>query len=44
MGIRTALSVKYAQGDLIIVDSMDIADHKTKVRPCCAVWIYMSLS
>lgn len=30
MGLRTALSVKYAQGDLTIVDSMEITNHKTK--------------
>lgn len=30
MGLRTALSVKYAQGDLSIVDSFDMNSHKTK--------------
>lgn len=30
MGLRTALSVKYAQGDLCVVDSMEMDLHKTK--------------
>lgn len=30
MGLRTALSVKYAQGDLSVVDSLDMSSHKTK--------------
>lgn len=30
MGLRTALSVKYAQGDLSLVDSFDMSSHKTK--------------
>ena len=30
LGLRTALSVKYAQGDLVVVDSLDVADHKTR--------------
>lgn len=30
MGLRTALSVKYAQGDLSIMDSFDTSSHKTK--------------
>lgn len=30
MGLRTALSVKYAQGDLFIVDSFDLKSLKTK--------------
>lgn len=30
MGLRTALSVKYAQGDLSIVDSFDLSNFKTK--------------
>jgi large subunit ribosomal protein L4 len=30
MGLRTALSVKYAQGDLTIVDSFDMSSCKTK--------------
>lgn len=30
MGLRTALSVKYSQGDLSIVDSFDMDTHKTK--------------
>lgn len=30
LGLRVALSIKYAQGDLHIVDSFDIASRKTK--------------
>ena len=30
MGLRTALSVKYAQGDLCVVDSLEMELHKTK--------------
>ena len=29
MGVRTALSIKYAQGDLHIVDSLQLSSHKT---------------
>lgn len=31
LGIRVALSTKYAQGDLHIVDSLDVESHKTKL-------------
>ena len=30
LGLRTALSVKYAQGDLHVVDSLQLSSHKTK--------------
>lgn len=29
MGVRCALSVKYAQGDLVVVDSLNLQSHKT---------------
>ena len=30
MGLRCALSVKYAQGDLLVMDSLSLHSHKTK--------------
>ena len=30
LGVRTALSIKYAQGDLQIVDCLNLSSHKTK--------------
>lgn len=30
MGVRCALSVKYAQGDLLVVDSLSLQSHKTQ--------------